>query len=80
MPSQAGFAEYLKIKGGLPWLAKLVFFAAAVEIGLVYYVVYEPDYYLQSKSRYLVPSMVWLFLPVLAGAVVYDVKKVISRN
>lgn len=80
MPSQAEFAEYLKSKGGLPWLAKLFVIASAVQAGLVYYVVYEPDYYLQRRSSYLVPYLVWSFLPLLAGVGFYDVKRFVSRG
>ncbi|CUJ88201.1 hypothetical protein RUE5091_00662 [Ruegeria denitrificans] len=76
MPSLSQIVRYFKEAPESRGIYKYFLIAITVELGLVYYVVYEPAIYLESRSRHLTQYAVWLNLIVMLWIVFLFLKKV----
>jgi hypothetical protein len=49
--------------------------AAAPEIGLLYYVICEPEHYLNHRISKSAPFVVWLYPPVIITLLLFGIKE-----
>ena len=76
MPSVSQIVRYFQEVPKSRGIYKFFLIVITAELVLVYFVVYEPAIYLESRSRHLTPYAVWLGPIVMLWVVFLFLKKV----
>ncbi|MEX0305338.1 MAG: hypothetical protein AB3N24_23205, partial [Leisingera sp.] len=65
MPSWSDLYWFISKPRAVKRLLFLLCIILTTELVLIYYVLYEPDMYLDSRARFFAPWLVWVFPPVV---------------
>lgn len=65
MPSWSDLYWFIRKPRAVRTLLFLLCIMLTTELVLIYYVLYEPDMYLDSRARFFAPWFVWVFPPVV---------------
>jgi hypothetical protein len=60
------------LRDGRVFLSRLTITAFGIFCLGVYYISFEPEFYMTSRQRFLVPYLTWLILPVWAFFVAWS--------
>jgi hypothetical protein len=58
-----------------PAVIKILLFFSVCECGLLYYVIYQPEFYLNSRASRGAPFLVWIVSPFMLAMVVMGIQK-----